>query len=66
MDRRMKAEEARLASRGCAGGQITGQNGPKFADFSIDDVGALDEFYGAIREKVEAGQAYRMRVAVVA
>lgn len=64
-DRRIKAQEAHEALRGRAAGQNGGQDGPKFADFSIVDIGALDEFYEAVREKVEAGQGYRVRVAAL-
>jgi hypothetical protein len=63
--RRAMVEEARLALRGAAGGQIAGQDGPKFADIFIGDLGALDEFYEAARYKVEHGTQYRLRVAVV-
>lgn len=65
MERRMKAEEARQRLRAEACGQIAPPDGPKFADFQIVDVEALDEFYAAVGEKLRAGMQYRIRVAVL-
>jgi hypothetical protein len=66
MDRRAKVAEARLALRGGAGGPIEVSDGPKFADFQINDGGALDEFYEAMRATVDRGARYRVRVEMVA
>ena len=65
MERRAKAEEARQRLRAEACGQITPSDGPKFADFQIGSIEALDEFYEAVREKVGAGAGYRILVAVL-
>ena len=65
MERRMKAEEARQRLRAEACGQITPSDGPKFADFQIGSIEALDEFYEAVRARMSAGASYRIRVAVL-
>ena len=65
MDRRAKAEEARQRLLAEATGNISPTDGAKFADFQIVDVESLDEFYGAVSEKLRAGMQYRIRVAVL-
>ena len=65
MDRRAKAEEARQRLLDEATGNISPTDGPTFADFQIVNVEALDEFYGAVHEKLRAGVQYRIRVAVL-
>ena len=65
MDRRAKAEEARQRLLAEATGNISPDDGPKFADFQIVDVVALDEFYAAVSEKLRSGVQYRIRVAVL-
>ena len=65
MERRMKAEEARQTLRAEACGLIAPSDGPKFADFQIISLESLDEFYEAVRARVQAGLNYRVRVAVL-
>lgn len=64
-DRRARAEEARMALRGRTAGQNAGLDRPKFADFSIVDIEALDEFYEALKNTLKSGAQYRVRVAVL-
>jgi hypothetical protein len=66
MDRRSKALEAHQVLRAGHGGQNVAQDGPKFADFIIGGTIALDDLCEALREKVDSGTVYRVRVAVVA
>jgi hypothetical protein len=65
MDRRAKAEEARQTLRAETHGEISSSDGPKFADFQIISLESLDEFYEAVRTRVQAGSNYRVRVAVL-
>lgn len=66
MDRRGRAEDARLALRGRGGGQIVGQDVERFADILICDLEAVDDLHEAMRDMVQKGAIYRIRVAVVA
>jgi hypothetical protein len=65
MERRAKAEEARQALRGRTASQNAGSDGAKFADFSIGDIEALDEFYEALKNTLKSGAQYRILVAVL-
>lgn len=65
MDRRAKAEEARQRLRAEAYGEIASSDGPRFADFQIGSIEALDEFYEALKNTLKSGARYRVRVAVL-
>lgn len=64
-DRRARAEEARLALRGRTAGQNVGQDGPKFHDINLIDLGDLAALNEALRVTMQAGKQYRTRVAAL-
>ena len=65
MDRRVKAEEARLALRGGAGRQIEAPDRPKFYDVDLVDFGDLAALYEGLKACMENGRRYRVRVEMV-
>jgi hypothetical protein len=65
MDRRMKAEEARLALRGGVAGPIGPQDGPKFHEVDLVDLGDLATLYEGLKACMENGRRYRVRVEAV-